>query len=43
MQRTQDLKSQAVRPTERGTDCYQCAGEMPSSIAGLCIECTLGT
>ena len=43
MQRIQDLKSQAVRPTEQGTTCYQCAGEMPSSIAGLCIECALGT
>ena len=43
MQRIQDLKSQAVRPAESSTTCYQCAGEMPSSIAGLCIECALGT
>ena len=43
MQRIQDLKSRAVRPTERGATCYQCAGDMPSSIAGLCIECALST
>ena len=43
MQRIQDLKAQAVHPAERGTTCYQCTGEMPSSIAGLCIKCTLGT
>ena len=43
MQRIKDLKSQAVHPTKPGATCYQCAGEMPSSIAGLCIECALGT
>ena len=43
MQRIQDLKSQAVHPAEGSTTCYQCASQMPSSIAGLCIKCTLST
>ena len=43
MQCIQDLRSQAVSPAERGATCYQCAGEMTSSIAELCIECALGT
>ena len=43
MQRIQDLKSRAVSTAELDATCYQCAGEMPSSIAGLCIECALGT
>ena len=43
MQSIQDLKSRAVRPAERGVTCYQCAGEIPFSIAGLCTNCALGT
>ena len=43
MQRIQDLGSRAVYPAERDATCYQCASEIPSSIAGLCIECALGT
>ena len=43
MQIIRDIQSAAVEPALPDATCYQCAQKMASSIAGLCIECALGT